>query len=59
MANIVKAKQLGKFLKLSESTVYKLVKENVIPGFKIGDSWRFDLDEVSKMIEKAKKDSQQ
>jgi excisionase family DNA binding protein len=59
MANIVKAKELGQFLKLSESTVYKLVKENVIPGFKIGDSWRVDVDEVSKMIEKAKKDSQQ
>jgi excisionase family DNA binding protein len=54
MATIVKAKELGQFLKLSESTVYKLVKEGVLPGFKIGDSWRFDLDEVSTMIEKSK-----
>ena len=54
MATIVKARELSEYLKLSESTIYKLVKENVIPGFKIGDSWRFDLEEVVEVIQKAK-----
>ena len=54
MATIVRAKELGQFLKLSESTIYKLAKSNQLPGFKIGDSWRFELEEVVDLIEKAK-----
>ncbi|MBI5969025.1 MAG: helix-turn-helix domain-containing protein [Deltaproteobacteria bacterium] len=57
MANIVTAKELGQFLKLSESTIYKLAAAGEIPGFKIGDSWRFDMDEVMRLIRKAKRES--
>jgi excisionase family DNA binding protein len=46
MVQIVTAKELSQYLKLSESTIYKLAANGEIPGFKIGDSWRFDLDEV-------------
>jgi excisionase family DNA binding protein len=52
MGTMVTPKELGQFLKLSESTVYKLIKCNALPGFKIGDSWRFDLDEINEMIKK-------
>ena len=55
MATIVRAKELGQFLKLSESTIYKLAKSNQLPGFKIGDSWRFDLDEVVECIKVKKR----
>ncbi len=54
MANIMTAKELGRYLKLSESTIYKLASERNLPGFKIGDSWRFDMDEIIKLIRKAK-----
>ena len=54
MGTIMTPKEVGQFLKLSESTVYKLIKEKGLPGFKIGDSWRFDLDEINDLIEKAK-----
>jgi len=57
MANIVTAKELGQYLKLSESTIYKLAASGEIPGFKIGDSWRFDMDEVVRLIRKAKRES--
>jgi len=46
MAKIVTAKELGEYLRLSESTIYKLAVEGELPGFKIGDSWRFDMDEI-------------
>ena len=52
MANIVTAKELGQYLKLSDSTIYKLASEGDLPGFRIGDSWRFDMDEVLKIIKK-------
>lgn len=55
MANIVKAKELGQYLKLSESTIYKLATDGKLPGFRIGKSWRFDLDEVLRLIQKEKR----
>ena len=54
MENIITAKEVGQYLKLSESTVYKLASSGEIPGFKIGDSWRFDMEEIQKMIQQSK-----
>ena len=50
MTNFVTAKELGRYLKLSEATIYKLALTGQLPGFKIGDSWRFDLEEILKLI---------
>jgi excisionase family DNA binding protein len=58
MATIVTARELGQYLKLSESTIYKLAATGELPGFKIGDSWRFDMDEIPKLIQDAKKTAQ-
>jgi excisionase family DNA binding protein len=54
MARIVTAKELGDYLRLSSSTIYKLALEGEIPGFRIGDSWRFDMEEVLKRIKEKK-----
>ncbi|MHB9097331.1 MAG: helix-turn-helix domain-containing protein [Syntrophales bacterium] len=56
MARIVKPKELAEFLRLTHETVCKLAAEGKLPGFKIGRSWRFDLDEVLKRINEAKAD---
>ena len=55
MANIVTAKEVSQHLKLSDSTIYKLASGGSLPGFRIGDSWRFDLDEIVAFIKKRKK----
>jgi excisionase family DNA binding protein len=55
MANIVTAKEVGHYLKLTESTIYKLAASGEIPGFRVGKSWRFDLEEIIKNIHSAKK----
>jgi excisionase family DNA binding protein len=52
---IVTAKELAEFLKLTESTIYKLASTGELPGFKIGDSWRFDMDEILDQIRDSKK----
>ena len=54
MSHIVTAREICGYLKLSDSTIYKLALNGELPGFKIGDSWRFDMDEVIEHI-KAKK----
>jgi excisionase family DNA binding protein len=51
---IVTAKELGQFLKLTESTIYKLASTGELAGFKIGDSWRFDMDEILEQIKDLK-----
>lgn len=56
MGDIVTAKELSKYLKLSESTVYKLASQGELPGFKVGDSWRFDMDDILKVIKKLKRE---
>jgi excisionase family DNA binding protein len=53
MAKIMKPKELAEFLRLTRETVCKLAAEGKLPGFKIGRSWRFDLDEVLKQIGEA------
>jgi excisionase family DNA binding protein len=50
MADIVTANELKNCLKLSKSTIYKLASVGVIPGFRIGDSWRFDMNDIQKLI---------
>ena len=50
MANIITAKELANLLKLGESTIYKLASSGQLPGFKIGDSWRFEMDEILKLF---------
>ena len=54
MEKILTAKELSQFLKLSESTIYKLAFSGEIPAFKVGDSWRFELEEIQKMIRDSK-----
>ena len=51
--NIVTAKEISQYLKLSESTIYKLASAGELPGFKIGDSWRFDMDLIMSMVHTA------
>ena len=58
MANIVTAKELKQYLKLSESTIYKLALNGDLPGFRLGKSWRFDMDEIIKLIKNAHKSDQ-
>jgi excisionase family DNA binding protein len=55
MENIVTAKELARLLKLGESTIYKLASSGQLPGFKIGDSWRFEMDEILKLIRATKR----
>jgi excisionase family DNA binding protein len=50
ITNFVTAKELSRYLKLSEATIYKLALTGQLPGFKIGDSWRFDMEEILKLI---------
>jgi len=39
-------KEVAKYLKMSVLTVYKHAKQGTIPGFRVGNSWRFDKQKI-------------
>lgn len=40
------AEEVAIYLRLPLSTVYKLVQEKRLPGFKVGKHWRFRLESI-------------
>jgi len=58
MGNLLTAKELASYLKLTEATIYKLASQGKIPGFKIGDSWRFEMDEILMALQGKKSNKQ-
>ncbi len=48
--NLVSAKEVSHYLKISDSTLYNLASKGKIPAFKVGGSWRFDLDEIIQFL---------
>ncbi|MDX9745768.1 MAG: helix-turn-helix domain-containing protein [Syntrophales bacterium] len=53
-SEIITVKELAQHLKLAPTTIINLTSRGVIPGFRIGKSWRFDAGEIRDFIEKAK-----
>lgn len=51
MGQILTTKELAKYLKLTEVTIYKYANEGRIPGFKVGSRWRFDKDKIDELFE--------
>ncbi len=43
--------ELSVYLKISKSTVYKLVQEGRIPGQKLGKQWRFGKQAIDRWLE--------
>ncbi len=51
-AQIMTVEEVAEFLKLSKITIYKLVKKGQLPGFRVGNSWRFRKDKILDIISK-------
>lgn len=46
--------QTAKYLGLSPKTLYKWLGENMIPAYKLGGVWRFDITEVDRLVKEGK-----
>ena len=40
------AEEIAKYLRVHPYTVKRLARQGKIPGFKIGNQWRFDVEEI-------------
>lgn len=41
-SEIMTVKELAAYFKVHQSTIYRLLKENTLPAFKMGSDWRFN-----------------
>lgn len=46
--DILTLRELALYLKTAEKTLYRLVGEGKVPGFKVGGAWRFRKSEIDK-----------
>lgn len=48
---LMNVKETGKYLQLSSVTIYRLLKQNDLPGIKIGNRWRFSKETLDKFLD--------
>lgn len=47
---IMTARELAEYLRLHETTIYKLAQEGTIPGIRIGRVWRFRREAIEELF---------
>lgn len=47
---ILTIKDVADYLKVNERTIYRLAASGELPGFKVGNSWRFKQSELDQYI---------
>lgn len=45
------------YLRIPQSTIYKLAQDKVLPGFKVGKHWRFRRESVLNWVKQKENDS--
>lgn len=48
---VMTVKEVSAYLRLAESTVYKLAQEGQLPGRKVGGAWRFSRKGIEGWLE--------
>lgn len=48
-------RQVADYLQVTERTIYKLTWAGQLPGFKVGNTWRFKKEDIDKWIEANKR----
>ena len=41
-------KELADYLRVNPSTIYRLLKQKSIPGFRVGSDWRFNRETIDR-----------
>jgi excisionase family DNA binding protein len=45
---VLTIRDLCSYLKVNQSTVYRLIKAGKLPAFKVGSDWRFNREEIDR-----------
>jgi len=47
-SSILTIQDITEYLRVSPSTIYRLLKKKQLPAFKVGRDWRFDREEIDR-----------
>jgi excisionase family DNA binding protein len=47
-AKVITVGELAEYLRVHRSTLYRLLKKQQLPGFKIGGDWRFNVEAIDR-----------
>jgi excisionase family DNA binding protein len=42
--------ELSEYLHVHKTTIYRMLKQGTLPGFRVGTDWRFDVDVVEQWV---------
>ena len=45
---VMNVRELGVYLRVHSSTIYRLMRKHKLPGFKVGSDWRFNVESIDK-----------
>jgi len=48
VAPVLTVQDLARYMKLSPSTVYRLIKARQLPAFRVGYEWRFNVEQLER-----------
>ena len=57
MGQILTTKEVAEYLKLTEVTIYKYLKEGTIPACRVGGRWRFHKDKIDEWLRREEKEN--
>ena len=53
---VLTVRELARYLRVHQSKVYRLLREQKLPAFKVGADWRFNREEIERwMIDEQKR----
>jgi excisionase family DNA binding protein len=50
MTQVMKLRELVEYLRVHPTTIYRLLKRNELPAFKMGSDWRFNLEDINQWL---------
>ena len=56
---ILTVSELSEYLNVHRTTIYRLLREGTLPGFRLGGDWRFRLDAIEQWQRDQMKDNAQ
>jgi excisionase family DNA binding protein len=49
---VLTVQEVAAYLKVHQSTIYRLLQRGEIPGFKVGSDWRFLAETINEWIQR-------
>lgn len=49
-SEVLTIKEVAEYLKVNERTIYRLAANNELPGFRVGNAWRFKRSDIDTWV---------